>query len=73
MKRPLTALVLSLLGGVTALASSQELSPADLIVLEGNPVATPSDIRKVRLVFKDGLGYDAAKLTEAIAGQVGIR
>jgi hypothetical protein len=36
-------------------------------------VATPSDIRNVRLVFKDGVGYDVAKLTEAIAGQVGIR
>lgn len=46
---------------------------ADLVVLEGNPVATPSDIRNVRLVFKDGVGYDPAKLTEAIAGQVGIR
>jgi hypothetical protein len=46
---------------------------ADLVVLEGNPLAVPSDIRNVRLVFKDGVGYDAAKLTEAIAGQVSIR
>jgi imidazolonepropionase-like amidohydrolase len=46
---------------------------ADLVVLEGNPVAVPSDIRNVRLVFKQGVGYDAAKLTEAVAGQVGIR
>jgi imidazolonepropionase-like amidohydrolase len=46
---------------------------ADLVVIEGNPLATPSDIRNVRLVFKDGVGYDAAKLTAAIAGQVGIR
>src|SRR5690606_29748936 len=35
---------------------------ADLVVLDGNPVARPADIGKVRWVFKDGIGYDSAKL-----------
>ena len=46
---------------------------ADLIVIEGDIDLRPSDIRNVRLVFKDGLGYDPDKLTAAVAGQVGVR
>jgi hypothetical protein len=32
-----------------------------------------SDIAKVEIVFKDGVGYDSAKLTEAAKGLVGLR
>jgi imidazolonepropionase-like amidohydrolase len=39
---------------------------ADLVVIEG------SDIRKVRTVFKDGIGYDPAKLLASVGGAVGI-
>jgi imidazolonepropionase-like amidohydrolase len=46
---------------------------ADLVVLDGNPAVTPSDIRKVRWVFKDGVGYDSAKLVADVKGQVGSR
>ncbi len=46
---------------------------ADLIVIEGDIGRNASDIRNVRIVFKDGLGYDAAKLTAAVAGLVGMR
>ena len=46
---------------------------ADLIVIEGDISARPSDIRNMRLVFKDGLGYDPDKLTAAVAGLVGMR
>ena len=46
---------------------------ADLIVIEGDIGLRPSDIRNVRLVFKDGLGYDPNKLTAAVAGLVGVR
>jgi hypothetical protein len=46
---------------------------ADLVVLEGDPVTDPTRIRNVRLVFKDGVGYDAPKLISAVKGQVGIR
>jgi len=46
---------------------------AELAVIEGDPIARPSEIRNVRFVFKDGLGYDSAKLIESVEGQVGIR
>jgi imidazolonepropionase-like amidohydrolase len=46
---------------------------ADLVVIEGDPVARPTDIRNARIVFKDGVGYDSAKLIAAVKGQVGIR
>ena len=46
---------------------------ADLAVVRGNPVANPSDIRNTTLVFKDGVGYDPAKLIAAVKGAVGVR
>lgn len=46
---------------------------ADLVVLQGDPTRTPSDIRNVVTVFRAGLGYDAAKLTAAVKGMIGIK
>jgi len=46
---------------------------ADLVVINGNPAATPAEIKKVTLVFKDGIGYDSPKLIEAVRGLVGVR
>ena len=46
---------------------------AELVVIDGDPVARPAEIRHVTLVFKDGLGYDAPKLIESTKGIVGIR
>jgi predicted amidohydrolase YtcJ len=46
---------------------------ADLVLLAGNPVATPSDIRNVRTVFRKGVGFDAVKLKDSIKGLVGSR
>src|SRR5439155_10395119 len=43
---------------------------ADLVVLDGDPVRVPSDIRKVALVFKDGLGFDPAALKAFARGKV---
>lgn len=44
---------------------------ADLLDIEGDPEANPSDIRNVRIVFKDGIGYDPAKLIADVQGRVG--
>lgn len=44
---------------------------ADLIVIRGNPVASPAGIYEVVTVFKDGLGYDSLRLREAAKGKVG--
>jgi imidazolonepropionase-like amidohydrolase len=45
---------------------------ADLVVIDGNPASRIADIEKVELVFKDGVGYDPAKLLESVRGQVGF-
>ncbi len=44
---------------------------ADLLVVRGNPAADIHDLEKVELVFKDGLGYDPAKLFESVKGRYG--
>src|SRR6266478_7350426 len=45
---------------------------ADIVVLQGDPSANIKDIEKVEIVFKDGVGYDSAKLIESVRGQVGL-
>ena len=46
---------------------------ADLVVLDGDLPSTPSVIRNVRLVFRDGIGYDAPKLRLSAKAMVGIQ
>jgi imidazolonepropionase-like amidohydrolase len=46
---------------------------ADLMIVKGNPAAIISDIEKVDIVFKDGVGYDSEKLIQSVQGLVGIR
>ncbi len=46
---------------------------ADLVVIRGDPIARPVEIRNVVTVFKDGFGYDAASLIESVRGTVGVR
>ena len=46
---------------------------ADLGVIKGNPAEKLDDIENVETVFKDGVGYDSAKLFESARGLVGIR
>jgi imidazolonepropionase-like amidohydrolase len=45
---------------------------ADLAVIKGNPLRTPADIYNMTLVFRDGVGYDSAKLIESVKGKVGV-
>ncbi len=44
---------------------------ADLVVVKGDPAAKIDDIENVEVVFKDGIGYDPAKLLEAVRGHYG--
>jgi hypothetical protein len=46
---------------------------ADLVVVKGDPSRKIDDIEKVEIVFKDGIGYDSAKLIESVRGTVGSR
>jgi imidazolonepropionase-like amidohydrolase len=44
---------------------------ADLVVVKGAPSKTIADIENVEIVFKDGVGYDSAKLLESVKGRYG--
>jgi hypothetical protein len=46
---------------------------ADLVVIKGDPSTRIEDIENVETVFKDGVGYDSAKLIESVRGVVGSR
>jgi imidazolonepropionase-like amidohydrolase len=45
---------------------------ADLVVIKGDPSKTIEDIENVETVFKNGIGYDSAKLIESVRGRVGL-
>jgi imidazolonepropionase-like amidohydrolase len=64
------ALYLGELDRIGSLAAGKQ---ADMVLVKGNPAANIADIRKVETVFKDGVGYDPAKLVEAVRGTVGVR
>jgi imidazolonepropionase-like amidohydrolase len=44
---------------------------ADIVLLKGNPAANIADVEKVGTVFKDGVGYDSAKLLKSVKGRYG--
>ena len=44
---------------------------ADLVVMKGDPATHITDIENVEIVFKDGLGYDTAKLLDSVKGHYG--
>ena len=46
---------------------------ADLVVIKGDPSKKIEDIENVEMVFKDGVGYDSAKLIQSVEGMVGTR
>jgi imidazolonepropionase-like amidohydrolase len=76
---PVEAIRIMTLNGAAILGEEKRLGSvtqgklADLVVIKGDPVARPAEIRNVAIVFKGGVGYDPAKLVEACRGLVGIR
>jgi enamidase len=75
---PLEAISISTLNGAKYLLRDKTVGSlavgkqADLLVINGNPAVTISDIRKVETVFKQGVGYDPAKLIASVQGKAGI-
>jgi len=61
------------LGRLDAIGTLAPGKQADLVVVKGDPSQKIEDIENVVTVFKDGLGYDSAKLIESVRGHVGIR
>jgi imidazolonepropionase-like amidohydrolase len=68
----MTANGAKILGVYDKVGSIEKGKLADLVVLQGDLTSDPSVIRKVTTVFKDGVGYDSAKLIAAVKGRVGI-
>jgi len=46
---------------------------ADVVVIKGDPSRQIEDIENVEIVFKDGVGYNSAKLIASVRGQVGMQ
>lgn len=76
---PVEAIQVATLNGARSLGRDREVGSitvgkqADLVVLRGDPTQDIAAVRDVRLVFKQGVGYDPQRLIEAVRGLVGIR
>ena len=62
-----------LLGELERIGTLESGKQADVVVVKGDPAKNIADIEKVEIVFKDGVGYDPAKLIESVKGSVGTR
>ena len=60
------------LGELDRIGSVAAGKQADLVVIDGNPAAGIAAIRRIKLVFKDGAGYDPAKLLDSVKGAAGL-
>lgn len=69
--RILTANGARILGEQDRLGTIAPGKLADLVVVRGDPLTRPAAIYEVVTVFKDGVGYDSAKLRAAARGKVG--
>jgi imidazolonepropionase-like amidohydrolase len=75
---PLQAIKIATINGAIALGKEKQIGSieagkeADLIVIDGDPSKNISDIRKVELVFKNGVGYNSKGIFDMVKGRVGI-
>lgn len=75
---PVEAIRIATFNGAQYLGESDRIGSiavgkqADLVVIAGDPSRKIEDIENVELVFKDGIGYDSAKLAASVRGQVGL-
>jgi imidazolonepropionase-like amidohydrolase len=74
---PVEAIRIATLNGATYLGLQDRIGSiaagrnADLVVIRGNPAANIADVEKVETVFKDGIGFDSAKLLQSVKGRYG--
>jgi amidohydrolase family protein len=74
---PVEAIRIATLNGATYLGLADRIGSiapgkdADLFIVKGNPAAKIGDVENVILVFKDGVGYNSAKLLESVKGRYG--
>jgi imidazolonepropionase-like amidohydrolase len=60
------------LGRLTNIGTLENGKQADLVVVKGDPSTRISDIENVETVFKDGIGYESAKLIESVRESVSL-
>jgi len=76
---PVEAIKIASLNGAKYLGRDAQIGSvavgkqADLIVVKGDPSKNINEIENVEIVFKDGVGYDSAKLIDSVRGLVGVR
>jgi hypothetical protein len=58
-------------GRQSSVGSIEAGKNADLVAIKGDPDAQIRDIENVEIVFKDGVGFDSAKLIHSVAGLYG--
>jgi hypothetical protein len=74
---PVEAIRIGTLNGATYLGLADRIGSiapgknADLFIVKGNPAANINDVENVIVVFKDGVGYDSAKLIRSVRGRFG--
>lgn len=74
---PLEALHIATYNGAQYLGEADKIGTiapgkqADMVVIKGDPSKKIEDIENVETVFKDGIGYDSAKLIDSVRGHVG--
>jgi imidazolonepropionase-like amidohydrolase len=61
------------LGRLDRIGTVEAGKNADLVVVNGDPGRRINDVENVEIVFKDGVGYDPAKLNASVRGMVGTR
>jgi len=75
---PVEAIKIATLNGATYLGQADHIGSiavgknADLVVVKGDPSSHINDIENVELVFRDGLGFNSAKLLESVKGRYGL-
>jgi hypothetical protein len=74
---PVEAIQIATLNGAVYLGRQDRIGSiapgknADLEVVVGNPAVRIQDIQNVKLVFKNGIGFDPAKLIDSVKGRYG--
>jgi imidazolonepropionase-like amidohydrolase len=74
---PVDAIRIGTLNGATYLGLADRIGSiapgknADLVIVRGNPARDINDVEKVETVFKDGVGYDSARLLDSVKGRYG--
>jgi enamidase len=75
---PLEAITIGTLNGAKYLGRDRQIGSiaigkqADLVLVTGDPSRVISDVRHVDTVFRQGIGFDPAKLIQSVSGRVGI-